>query len=192
MNFRIFVEGKSDQKFLRDFILERFGTELQDQHFDLLGSWSGYMSNGNLIASIQENLDNNKTNILVLDSDEDFKKRETKILQDFQQFGIGVELFLFPTHSENGTLEHLLCNITVKSDILECFEQYEECIKGYESPVIKSKVFAYLDALLPKNQKKGNSNDRIQDVYRDYRNKEHWDLNSSYLEPLRTFLSKHI
>ena len=56
-------------------------------------------------------------------------------------------------------------------------------------PVIKSKVFAYLDALLPSKNKKNDKYDLIQEKNRNYRNIQHWDLQYEYLNPLKEFLT---
>lgn len=187
-NFRIFTEGKPDVKFLKDYIEEIFGLTLDDNDFDTLGSWAGYKAGGDIKASIKENQENQKRTIVIIDADIDFQSRKKEVLKDFTDFGIPVSLFLFPNDDKPGCLENLLCSIAIEQKILNCFEQYENCIVGYESPVIKSKVFAYLDALLPANKKKGDSKDLIQEKNRDYKNKAHWDINHEALSPLKEFL----
>lgn len=187
-NFRIFTEGKPDIKFLKDYIEEVFGIILDESDFDTLGSWAGYKAGGDIKASIKENQENKKETILIIDADNDFSSRQNEVLTDFAQFGTPVNLFLFPNNKNSGCLENLLCVIAIEQKILNCFNQYEECINGYESPVIKSRIFAYLDALLPSNKKKGDSKDLIQEKNRDYKNKAHWDLNHDETTPLKTFL----
>lgn len=189
-NFRIFTESNADIKFLKDYLKEVYNTSLLDSDFDPLGSWAGYKSDGKPKASIIENYENNKNSILILDADSDFEARKMEVLSDFEKFGIPIKLFLFPNNQAQGSLETLLCEIAVEKKIISCFEAYEKCITGFQSPVIKSKIFAYLDALLPSNQKKGNSIDLISEKNRDYRNAHHWDLNNAFLDPLKAFLQQ--
>jgi hypothetical protein len=188
-NFRIFTESKADIKFLRDYIEEVFKVKLEDENFDSLGNWAGYKAGGNLSASIKQNTEDSKTNILILDADVNIESRRKEVVEDFQKYNIPIKLFLFPNDAYNGALENILCETATKKDILACFDKYQECIKGHEVPVIKSKVFAYLDALLASKNKKNDKRDLIQDKNRNYRNTEHWDLKHEFLNPLKVFLT---
>jgi hypothetical protein len=189
-NFRIFTESIADVKFLKDYIEEVFTVTLNDDDFDTLGSWSGYKTGRILKASIKQNTENDKATILILDADNNFNTRQQEVIDDFAGFNTPIILFLFPNNISNGSLESILCETAIEKQIINCFENYELCIAGYESPVTKSKVFAYLDALLPSNNKKHDKHDLIQDKNRDYRNKAHWDLYHEYLTPLKEFLSQ--
>lgn len=193
LNFRIFTEGKADIKFLKDYIQEVFDITLNDDMFDSLGSWSGYKSNGIIKASIKENsIDNENISIIILDADNNFLQRQKEILNDFAELNVPVKLFLFPNNEGAGSLENLLCEIAVEKTLIQCFEAYENCISGYQSPVIKSKIFAYLEALLPAVNKKNDKHDLIQDKNRNYRNSKHWNLHHEFLHPLKEFLSPYI
>jgi hypothetical protein len=193
LDLKIFTESKADVKFLKDYIEEVFTIPLSDNNFDTLGSWSGYKAGGNLKASIEQNhKDDHKITILILDADTDFNSRREEILHDFSEYEVPINLFLFPNNNLAGTLETILCEIAIERSIINCFENYESCIVGYEAPVTKSKVFAYLDALLPEKHKKNDRNDLIQDKNRNYRNATHWNLNHVYLLPLREFLQSFI
>jgi hypothetical protein len=184
--FQLFVEGPADSKFLRDYIQAISQHTIVETDVVKLGSWNGYKKEE---PRLRQNWDMGIQNVLVLDADNDFTVRRTEVLTDFERFGIPVNLFLFPNNSSEGQLETLLCKIAVEEKILNCFDSYVSCIEGYESPVTKSKVFAYLDALLPAKHKKGDTNDLIQDRNRNYRNPDHWDLAHKDLKPLKTFLS---
>jgi hypothetical protein len=188
-DLKIFTESKADIKFLQDYIDDILKISLRDNFFEPLGSWSGYKTKDNPIASIKQNATNKAATVLILDADTNFDQRKSEVLSDFKRFEIPVQLFLFPTNSEPGSLETILENIAVERKIIDCFHAYETCIRGYETPVIKSKIFAYLDALLPEKNKKGNSEDQIQEKNRNYKNTSHWDLQSKYLSPLKEFLS---
>jgi len=189
-NFRIFTESKTDIRFIRDYVQERFGeTLLEEIDFDILEGYNGYKKGGQLKDSIQQNNDDNKQTILILDADNDFKQRKLEVLNDFQGYNIPVQLFLFPNDGTNGNLEDLLTQIAVDQEIIKCFSQYEQCIRGYELPVSKARIFAYLDALLPAKNKKNNSKDLLQPENRNYRNTAHWNLHHQYLQPLHDFLA---
>ena len=188
--FKIFTEGGDDVRFIKDFVLERFAFELETNiHIEPIGSWSSYKKDGDLKTSIRLNHDSQKDTLLILDADNDFERRQKEVMDDFRNFNVPVLLFLSPNNRHTGNLETMLCEIAVDRKILSCFEEYEACIKGYEAPVLKSKVFAYLDAVLPERNKKGNKNDLIQPVNRDYRNPAHWNLHHEYLQPLHDFLT---
>ena len=191
-NFRIFTESKADIKFLSDYIEEAFTISLSEDDFDPLGSWSGYKTGGDIKASIKQNKEDLKTTILILDADNDFNARRQEVLNDFAENNIPVNLFLFPNNNSVGSLESILCEIAVERKIIQCFEEYEVCIAGYQTPVIKSKVFAYLDALLPANNKKNDKIDLIQEKNRNYRAPNHWNLQHEFLTPLKEFLSQNI
>jgi hypothetical protein len=190
-NSRIFTESTADVKFLQDYISVILNLELASEDFDTLGSWSGYKVDG-LKPSVQENADNKKTAIFIVDADDDFIARKKEISDDLVRLKIPFKLFLFPNDKDSGSLETLLCNIARQRKIIECFENYEKCISEFQSPVVKSKVFAYLDALLPKGQKKGNKHDKIKEENRDYKVKEFWDLDHTGLNQLRDFLTANL
>ncbi len=191
LNFRIFTESKADIKFLKDYIDEVLNIQLSYEDFDSLGSWAGYKTSGVLKSSIKQNNDDGKATILILDADIDFLGRKQEVLNDFMAFNVPISLFLFPDNGSIGSLETLLCEIAVERKIITCFEGYETCVTGYQAPVIKSKVFAYLDALLPANQKKNDSHDLIQDKNRNYKNAAHWNLQHDSLNPLKEFLQPY-
>ena len=191
-NFKIFTESKSDVKFLKDYVEQVIKINLTNDNFDTLGSWSGYKEGGKLKQSFIENNNNENISILILDADTNFENRRNEVLTDFKAFGNPIELFLFPNNKNNGELETLLAEIAVDRKLIGCFEGYEKCIEGYEAPVTKSKIFAYLDALLPHINKDNNKKDLIQEANRNYRNAAHWNLSHDYLNPLKDFLTKYI
>lgn len=187
-NCKFFVEGKADQKFIEDVVKEFFDITLNPHDVDTLGSWSGYKTGGVIKASILEAHEKDTRIVLLLDADNDPEARRSQVEADFAAAGIPISLFLLPDNSRPGELEHLLCRIAVQQQIMQCFESYETCISNAFQPGIKPKVYAYLDALLSPKYKKGDSEDKIKDQNRDYRNQEHWNLSHGELTPLRLFL----
>jgi len=186
--FRIFTESKADVKFIGDYISEHFGILLTGDDFDTLDSWSGYKAGGRIDDSIQQNHDNGKQTILILDADNNFTNRQAEVQRDFQGYDIPVHLFLFPDNNANGNLENLLTEIAVERKLINCFLSYEDCVWDYNLPLDKSRIYAYLDTLLPSESKTAR-NDLRKEENRNYRTAAHWDLNHEYLQPFYKFLS---
>lgn len=183
VNVKFFVEGSADRKFLMDLMVEHFQIVLEKEDIDILDGWGNYKS---VIIRFNEQNDYPEKVILILDNDTEERKQE--ILAGLSGLVGNTELFLLPDDSRIGELETLLSDIAVKRDIIECFDQYKKCISQYNPTDEKDKIFAYLDALLPKKEKKH----LIKEENRNYRNKDHWDLHHKSLTPLLAFLSKHI
>jgi len=192
-NFRIFTEGKGDVKFLKDYIIEVFNPpDLTDLHFDTLGSWSGYKAGGLLKPSIRENFDNGNTTILILDADKDFAARKKEVLDDFSEYGIQpVELFLFPDNAQKGNIETLLASIATQRKFMDCFLEYENCVKEHPKSLNDARIYSYLDMLLHPTPRDGNGFDLRKEEFRNYRNRDHWDLTHNYLDPLKEFLKPY-
>jgi hypothetical protein len=189
MDFRIFAESKADIKFLSDYIAEIFDESLSDNQFDPLGSWSGYRSDGRPKASVQQAFDENKSVILMLDANGDFQERSNDVLEDFKQFNITVQLFLFPNNQSPGNLETMLAEIAVDKKLMDCFLEYERCVQAYPKKLNDSRIYSYLDMLLVGNHKDTKGKDMRQEAFRNYRNKDHWNLDHEYLQPLKIFLT---
>ena len=99
-------------------------------------------------------------------------------------------------------MEHLFISVCLinpaNQAILQCWEQYEECLMNHINPhaengqfflpAKKSKIYSYLECLLPDTAK---AKEKVKDPKRDFLNKEHWhihDLNNLYVNRLKTFL----
>ncbi len=201
---QIFVEGVADQKFFQDLIISWYGIKLS-----IGGFQKGKFLNGDifnvegkgifededkmkLIAPILKlNHINSITNLFIFDADtiaiesENFRKYKTEF---------PIEHFLLPNDESDGDLETLLQQIINPEHqaIFHCWEGYEHCLRSYEgknytTPARKTKIYAYLEALLgeTKSQKK-----KIKETERDYQNPTHWNLNAPALNNLKTFLDK--
>ena len=188
-NFTIFTESKADVKFLKDFIAEISGQLLPDSNFDMLHSWSGYKAGGILKTEIRQNFDEGKETIIVLDADVNIEQRRNEVIQDFNTYGIPINLFLFPNNLANGNIESLLAEIAVDRKIMDCFLAYENCVNGHPKPLNDSRIYSYLDMLLFPNPKDANGRDLRREEFRDYRNQAHWDLNHEYLIRLKEFIT---
>ncbi len=185
-----FIEDKTHQKFLIDFIAERFAVILNADSFYKLQGWSGYKTGGVALPDYALKVADSFEIITTLDADSNPSERRKEVLTDFERLGIKSHLFLFPNDEAAGEIENTLVQIASDRKLISCFEGYEKCIEGHQKPVNKSKVYAYLDALLEPNQKKNNKKDLIEEGNRDYRNKAHWNLYHDSLTPLYEFLQR--
>ena len=187
-DFKIFTESKADIKFIQDCVAEHFGVQLSEDFFYPLNSWGGYKNNGQAIGTIRENFEKGQETVLILDADTQFAQRQTEVLNDFNNYGIPVNLFLFPNNNANGNLETLLTEIAIDRKLINCFLSYEQCVGGYNLPLDKSRIYSYLDTLLPLDSKT-TRNDLRKEENRNYRNSAHWNLHHEYLQPFHDFLS---
>lgn len=192
----IWVEG-NEFKFLQDYL-------------NLLnideGKYSIFESGGkdNIFSDAKlKTLNRQKEIILIFDADnQDCEIRKKEILERIDQINKtkGYEIlvkgiFLMPNDSDNGEFENLLFEImnpTHRDEIFECFERYLSCIKEKEycpkdeKQMNKTKVYIFNEAL--DFEKKEIHKPKKT----DYTNKDHWDLDHDYLNPLKTFLENNI
>ena len=152
---RLFVEGHADEKFLRDYI-HFLLPEGNPNDLDIIRV-GGYTNLSISENKFKENSNDNGINLVIFDADYDFVKRKSEIINKKADIEIEFELFLFPNNGDNGELETLLCKIINKKNklIFECFDQYQDCLQSnpnYHIPNLKSKIYAYLETLLPKKQ----------------------------------------
>ncbi len=182
---RLFVEGVADKKFISDYIQFLIADSDKELNIISVGGWQEIHKSEN---QFKENTNDGGVNLVIFDSNSTPVKRKKELLGLKSNLGIEFELFLFPNNKDAGTLESLLCEIinNKKSDVFDCFDKYVKCINknsNYNLPDLKSKIYAYLESVLPKskqNQKK--------DGERDYKDEEFWDLSHKYLNPLKKFL----
>ncbi len=197
MKVAIFVEGIADKKFVEDYLKHINGRELSSNvHIAEMGGI------GKLEITKPVFLINDKSgvkNILILDADEDYENRRNEIDTWIATLGISIDYFLFPNGSTEGDLELLLQEIinTNNKAIFDCWSSYEGCLSSkeniysidnrYTTPATKTKIYAYLEAMLgdSKSQK-----EKIKEKERNYLEANHWNLNHPYLDPLKSFLEK--
>jgi len=199
----IFVEGAGDVKFIKDFISEHFkyklsGSEIIDvKGKDKLPGFTPLM---------KEISDNNGNNIVIFDADYPetgggFQNRCQDLNRILQENSIQFSYYLFPNNSLDGDLETLLEQVInpINRVIFDCWTQYESCLisknnlysdnGNFTIPAKKSKIYSYLECLLP-NTKKGK--EKVKDPKRNYLNTDHWhinDLHNPYVRKLKDFLS---
>lgn len=197
---RIFVEGKED-KFFIEFIIQLFfeGTSTIEEVI----STGGFTKIDKVRNKFLETTDSGGVNLVIFDADDEYNNGGFEVRRDFltqkkRELSIEFESFLFPNNQGNGMLETLLLSIVNEDHqrVLDCFESYEECLSQYnenegtqyELPIIKSKVFAYLDVFPKSNRQK----DLLKDGNLLFDQPSIWNFNHDTLLPLREFLSNYI
>lgn len=193
---QIFVEGIADAKFLKDFVANTYkidleigkvGSESANPDILIVGGKDKIYMVSNLF---KENEINGIANIVIFDAD-NFAEENPKFIQYQTKYAID-DYFLLPNNQGDGDLETLLVQIInpEHQGIFDCWAGYEDCLrshkgKNYTTPARKTKIYAYLEALLgeSKNQKK-----KIKEAEREYSNTSHWNLNAPALNNLKTFL----
>ncbi len=185
---KIIVEGKADFKFLLD-LSASLGTVLTKDNFVVTG---GYCSNWVELNSsnIKKAQAENFKPVLILDANGNYGNRKDEIDSQLLKAGLGgIPYFILPNNGANGNLENLLLNCTnpAHSSIMECFDNYYNCLNKYHQPDLKSKVYSYVDALLPIADKK-----KAREENRDYNDINIWNLATPELDPLKNFLQAHL
>ena len=203
-DYRIFVEGIADKRFLEQLIGAHFGEVSKDCIVDT-GGYGKLLSEktGNTYLKVMKrNSDDGGVNLVIFDADEDCEKRRAELMAWKVDTGAEFELFLLPDNKSKGELEDLLEQIINPENqpVMDCWDVYEDLLKGVALPwkdgvaltipAKKTKIYAYLEVLLggSKSEKK-----KIKEANRDYTNANHWNLNSSRLYGgLLDFLNKNL
>lgn len=181
----IFVEGKSDKKFLKDY-MEYLGIR---KNIEIVEIKSNCISAHK--PTIERYNDLGYINIIIFDADNDPKRISKEIRQIEKEIKSTIDFFLFPDNISNGNLEDLIlsCVHDKHKSVVKCFDSYITCIsesnKQYSLPNQKAKVYAYCEAL-------SQNGDNIKDCERDFLDKETWDLNAPMLDNLKSFLLRVI
>ena len=189
---KIFVEGVADEKFFKDY-LSFLG--VSDCKILITNGKDGLFDEA-IINELKSNSDNGGINLVFIDADDDYSKSKSIVLKNRDRLHTKFELFLMPDNKSTGALEDLLESIinTNNQPIFDCWQNYENNllkikipgrIMPLTIPAKKTKIYAYLETLLGKNKKE---KELIKERTRNYQNKEHWNLNSDYLKPLKDFL----
>jgi len=201
----VYVEGSGDVRFVQEFVKLHYKIKLtiNENLFDVKGKDKLIDFKPNFI----ETTDDDGVNIVIFDSDYPangggYTARLLELNQLKQQEGIEFEQFLFPNNQDDGDLETFLENVINpnNSNIFNCWSNYENCVSqltnphtqgSYTLPAKKSKIYTYLETLLPDS---AEGKKRAKDPYRKYDNKDHWELHNIhnvYVEKLKLFLDNH-
>lgn len=211
----IWVEGKADQKFLADvmkvwfdltFHPKRFEYRDEERKIDVriqdLGGKNTFLTE-KISSAFAFNIQQGVQNVVIIDADEIAVQRQMveKVKKDLS---IDFPYFFLPDNVNNGELEYLLEEIIHSQNliILECWENYENCIGQHENPTRpghkytipakKSKIYSYLEVLLGESD---SEKELAKDPKRDFTNPNHWVLNVEerpVLKPLKNFLAQQL
>jgi len=193
----IYIEG-NDKIFIEQYLTHLFG-EVWKRKVKVV-STGGWTRNNQFDIELIKTTDNGYKNFLIFDADfitnnGGFVSRFAEIEKRKVELGVQLEFFLFPNNTDDGDFEVLLENIInpVHRALLDCFTQYENCISQYKNsenqniyqlPIRKAKMYSYVDAFA----KSKTQNEAFKRGDYSFHNSDYWDLESSYLEPLKQYL----
>lgn len=207
----IVVEGKSDEEFLRQYMLYK----KIDISFKIIQNDSNGLNNAT-ITKIKKGLDDGKKVYIIFDADKSYdktlKRIKKKLKKQLVDSADTIGVFLFPNNKDSGELETLLIDIAKQPQFVECFDNYVECVKSKDIDNInvvnninkKSKMFAYREVIglekFLKQLKCRFKQIKLKQLDDDKtpRNflatneifSQYFDFDSPKLEPLREFLCK--
>lgn len=196
---KFYVEGVADAKLIQDLIFEWYQETMIFDQSGKNGLANILITNGKTNLEkfkplFKLNSDNDILSIVIFDADI-FSEENDKFVELKKDFSI--DYFLLPDNQSNGDLETLLEQIINQDNdvIFKCWEGYENCLKTsvrkdgvFTTPARKTKIYAYLEALLGESN---SEKDLIKERERNYRNTNHWDLNSPALTKLKQFLDQY-
>jgi hypothetical protein len=208
-NIKIFCEGISDQRFLRDFISLNYNITITDKQLKdnsvihCLGGWSKLSK---LKSRITKDF-SDYTSLIFLDADDINTVDKSGIIEtrdyidklmsswDWEKY----DKYIFPNNENSeGEVEDFLENIINPNNknIFDCWRIFEDCLKvknyNYNIPAKKSKIYLYHEVL------HGDSSSeklKCKDSGRDFKNENLWELQpnkNQYLSNLKSFLDKYL
>ncbi|MDR0566341.1 MAG: hypothetical protein LBG47_04790 [Prevotellaceae bacterium] len=212
--FKIFVEGKADQRFVHHYIEYLFAASLKcdkdNAPEDILSGdgWTKIKSRRKEGENIREDMRRNAAeggvNLIIFDADTPkngggFSVRKSEIEAWKAKYSLNFELFLFPNNQDDGALEDLLEKIINPQNkpVFDCWQKFEDCLPTKTActknpltiPAKKSKIYAYMEVLHGESRAE---KDNVKDSNRDFKKAEHWDLNGAAIQPLKDFLRLHL
>ncbi len=204
-SIQIFVEGITDQKFLQDVIAEWYGITLSlgtmNKPGDIISvdgktAFDSPEKMKKLTPIFQQLTIQQIPTIVIFDADT-FLINQDKLSP--HSTSLHFTYFLFPDNQRDGEIETLLEEITHPANqiIFDCWKDFENCLSQHETrstpsgrfttPAGKTKIYAYVETLVGESD---SEKEKIKDRNRDYRNKNHWNLDPTHppLKPLKEFL----
>ncbi len=202
VNIRIFCEGISDQRFLRDFLKVHYNIDISDKdlknnnYIENLGSWNNLKVRKEKISETYSDY----TSLIFLDADDEKVKEKAGFTETINFINnlmkswnwTKYDIFVLPNNQDSGTVEDLLENVINKkhSQIFECWNEFEKCIskdKSLKIPAKKSKIYSYLECL--------NEKDNCSDRNRNFQDENLWEirnLENPYILKLKQFLDQYL
>jgi hypothetical protein len=205
---RIFCEGISDQRFLRDFLQVHYNINVSDENLkknrfiENMGSWNKLnIQKDKIVESFSD-----YTSLIFLDADDEkvidkpgFEATIEYVNELMKSWNwTKYDIFVLPNNQDSGTVEDLLQNVINKkhSQIFECWNEFEKCLSKKDElftiPAKKSKIYSYLECLHGITNKE---KDKCKDSFRDFQDENLWEirnLENPYILKLKEFLDKHL
>ena len=188
----ILVEGKADKHFLEEYILH-LGYEDKDFEINAVNGWSNLEK---FTPKLRQEENNGRRTAIIFDADLNPDKRRNE-LQNILRGGkspSSASIFLIPNDSDAGCLEDLLTHLVPPKyqPIIQCWNNFISSLSGLTPPLVpetnlpgsKTKFYSYASLLRRRKEEEKDA----AEAYRTYQGVEHWDLDTSYLDPLKKFL----
>ena len=128
------VEGQTDKALIRNILKPK--AEKTDLEF--LGL-KGIDSVKKTIENLEELGLSQHTYFAIVDADNDFTARDNEMQRLTHTKEI--DYYILPNHQDNGNLETLLLSAIGNHNIIDCFDEYEQCVK--KDIGNKAKFYAY-------------------------------------------------
>lgn len=204
---RIFCEGISDQRFLRDFIKVHYDFDISDidlkknKYVENMGSWNKLiLQKEKITESLSE-----YTSLIFLDADDEkvidkpgFIATNNYVNELMKSWNwTKYDTFVLPNNQDSGTVEDLLENIINNKhlEIFKCWNEFEKCLSkdlSFTIPAKKSKIYSYLECLHGVTNKE---KDKCKDSFRDFQDENLWEINNlenPYITKLKEFLDQYL
>lgn len=193
-------ETTDEKDFVEKFILHHFPKYKLSEDYEVIGT-GGKDKLHEFQTKFQENTFNDGINIVIYDADSSinkggFSKRKKYYSNQKNDLNIDFDLFLWPNNHSDGDFETMLLKITLPKHkgLIDCFNQYARRLKRlrnnkikYNLPNRKGCVHSYISAMPMTRKEK----ELLSKGYWAFENKDYWNLNSEYINPLKDFLGKY-
>lgn len=150
---------------------------------------------------LQENSFDGGANLVIYDADcsknnGGFTKRIAHYNAQKTALNVDFDLFLWPDNHSDGDFETMLLQITLRKHkgLIDCFNQYVKRIKRlgrgkikYNVPGRKGCIHSYISAMPMKRKEK----ELFSKGYWAFDNKDYWNLDAEYIQPLKVFLGQY-
>lgn len=193
-------ETTDEKDFIEKFIQHHFPKYKLSEDYEVFGT-GGKDKLHKFQTILQENTFNGGTNLVIYDADGSnngggYSRRRIHYNIQKTTLDIDFDLFLWPNNYSDGDFETMLLQITLPKHkwLINCFNQYARRIKRksrgkikYNVPGRKGCIHSYISAMpMNRNEKK-----LFGKGYWAFENKEYWNLDVEYLQPLKKFLGKY-
>lgn len=186
----IVVEGKADKRFLEEY-LAHLGYPDNLYTIHISGGWTNWETAPQALEDAEAN---GLLTALIYDGDSDPSLRRNQLQDKLSHYRSKARIFLLPNNCDGGCLEDLLTHLVPPKyqPIIQCWNNFITSLSGLIPPLVpetnlpgsKTKFYSYASLLRRRKEEEKDA----AEAYRTYQGVEHWDLNTPYLDPLKSFL----